>query len=179
MYDRLCGLVVRVPGYRSRDPWFDSRRYQIFWEIVGLERGPLSLVRIIEKLLECKSSDSGHENRINGRGDPFRWPRDTLYPQKLALTSPTGGGHSVGIVRLRTKGHGVFSFSFSSSVFWSLHFEMNGRHSAWRSSVTECRGRDYVVGTMLRTDVSRVDTSWFATRPKFESTSGECITNVE
>ena len=26
-----------------------------------------------------------------------------LYSQKLALTSPTGGGRSVGIVRLRTK----------------------------------------------------------------------------
>ena len=26
-----------------------------------------------------------------------------LYPQKLALTSPTGGGCSVGIVRVRTK----------------------------------------------------------------------------
>ena len=26
-----------------------------------------------------------------------------LYPQKLALTSPTGGGRSVGIVRMRTK----------------------------------------------------------------------------
>ena len=26
-----------------------------------------------------------------------------LYPQKLALTSPTGGGRSVGIVRARTK----------------------------------------------------------------------------
>ena len=26
-----------------------------------------------------------------------------LYPQKLALTSPTGGGRSVGIVRWRTK----------------------------------------------------------------------------
>ena len=25
------------------------------------------------------------------------------YPQKLALTSPTGGGRSVGIVRVRTK----------------------------------------------------------------------------
>jgi hypothetical protein len=29
------------------------------------------------------------------------------YPQKLALTSPSSGGRSVGIVRLRTKGHGV------------------------------------------------------------------------
>jgi hypothetical protein len=27
--DRLCGLVVRVPGYRSIDPGFDSQRYQI------------------------------------------------------------------------------------------------------------------------------------------------------
>jgi len=26
-----------------------------------------------------------------------------LYPQKLALISPTGGGRSVGIVRVRTK----------------------------------------------------------------------------
>jgi hypothetical protein len=28
--DRLCGLVVRVPGYRSRGPGFDSRRYVNF-----------------------------------------------------------------------------------------------------------------------------------------------------
>jgi hypothetical protein len=76
---------------------------------VGLERGPLSLVRIIEELLERKSSGTGKEQRINGRGDPSRWPRDTLYPQKLALTSPTSDGRSVGIVRLRTKSHGVFS----------------------------------------------------------------------
>jgi len=26
-----------------------------------------------------------------------------VYPQKLALTSPTGGGRSVGIVRVRTE----------------------------------------------------------------------------
>jgi hypothetical protein len=50
--DRLCGLLVRVPGYTSRGPGFDSRRYKIFSEIVGLERGPLSLVRISEELLE-------------------------------------------------------------------------------------------------------------------------------
>jgi hypothetical protein len=46
---------------------------------------------------------SGLENREYGRGDPLRWPRDTLYQLKLALTSPTGCGRSVGIVRLRTK----------------------------------------------------------------------------
>ena len=34
-----------------------------------------------------------------------------LYPQKLALTSPTGGGRSVGIVRSRTK---ATEFSFRS-----------------------------------------------------------------
>jgi hypothetical protein len=58
-FDRLCGLVVSVPGYRSIDPGFDSRRYQIFWEIVGLKWGPLSLVNITENLLEWKSSRSG------------------------------------------------------------------------------------------------------------------------
>jgi hypothetical protein len=105
--DRLCDLVVRVPGYRSRRPGFDSRSYQIFWDVVGLERGPLSLVRIIEELLEWKSSGPGQENRINGRRDPLRWPSDTLYPQKLALTSPTSGDGSVSIVRLRTKSRGV------------------------------------------------------------------------
>jgi hypothetical protein len=60
---RLCGLVVIGSGYRSRGPGFDSRRYQIFWEVVGLERGPLSLVRTTEELLEWKSSSSGLENR--------------------------------------------------------------------------------------------------------------------
>jgi hypothetical protein len=52
--DRLCGVVVTVPGYRSWGPGFDCRRYQIFWEVVGLERGPLSLVRIIERLRSRK-----------------------------------------------------------------------------------------------------------------------------
>jgi hypothetical protein len=28
--DRLCGLVVRVSGYRSRGTGFDSRNFQIF-----------------------------------------------------------------------------------------------------------------------------------------------------
>jgi hypothetical protein len=36
-YDCLCSLVVRVPGYRSSGLGVDSWRYQIFWEVVGLE----------------------------------------------------------------------------------------------------------------------------------------------
>jgi hypothetical protein len=36
MNDRLYGLVVNASGYRSRGPGFDSRRYQVFWEVVDL-----------------------------------------------------------------------------------------------------------------------------------------------
>jgi hypothetical protein len=46
--------VVKVPRYRSRRPGSDSRRYQIFWEVMGLERGPLSLVRITEERLRSR-----------------------------------------------------------------------------------------------------------------------------
>jgi hypothetical protein len=60
--DRLCGLVDRVPGYRSRGLGFDSRSYQIFLEVVRVEWGPLSRVIINEELIERKSSSSGLEN---------------------------------------------------------------------------------------------------------------------
>jgi hypothetical protein len=76
---------------------------------VGLERGPLSLVNTIEVQLGRNNSGSGLENREYGRGDPLRLPRDTLYPRKLALISPSSGCSSVGIVRLRTK---TTEFSF-------------------------------------------------------------------
>jgi hypothetical protein len=35
--------------------------------------------------------------------DPSRWPRGTLYPQQLALTSPKSGVRSFGTVRSRTQ----------------------------------------------------------------------------
>ena len=41
-----------------------------------------------------------------------------LYPQKLALTSPTGGSRSVGIVRMRTKAT-EFSLVIYSPFFFS------------------------------------------------------------
>jgi len=47
-----------------------------------------------------------------------------LYPQKLALTSPTGGGRFVGIVRSRTKAtefrHQCMSFSLFRKTRVSL-----------------------------------------------------------
>ena len=43
------------------------------------------------------------KTEINGRGNRCADHVTTLYPQKLVLTSPTGGDRSVGIVRPRTK----------------------------------------------------------------------------
>jgi hypothetical protein len=81
---------------------------------VGLERVPLSLVSTTEELLEKKSSGSGLENREYGRRDRHV---DNVAPsirQNLALTSPTSGGLSVGIVRSRTH---ATEFSLAKNTF--------------------------------------------------------------
>jgi hypothetical protein len=77
----FCGLVVRVPGYRSGGPGFDSRALQEK-KVVGLEWGPLSLMSTTEELLGRNSSGSGLESREYGRRDSSRgtWH---LYPQKI------------------------------------------------------------------------------------------------
>jgi hypothetical protein len=53
--DRLCGLVVRVLGYRAGGlcliPGTARKK-----KVVGLERGPLSLVSITEELLDRKAA---------------------------------------------------------------------------------------------------------------------------
>jgi hypothetical protein len=51
-FDRLCGLVVRVLGYRSGGP--GSINGTTKKKVVGLERGPLSLMSTTEELLERK-----------------------------------------------------------------------------------------------------------------------------
>jgi hypothetical protein len=61
--EELQQRVVRVPGCRSTDRGFDSQLCQIFCEVVGLERGLLSFMRITEEILVWKSSGSGLENR--------------------------------------------------------------------------------------------------------------------
>jgi hypothetical protein len=54
-----------------RRPGFDSRHYQEK-KVVGLERGPPSLVSTTEELIDRKSSGSCLENREYGRRDPSR-----------------------------------------------------------------------------------------------------------
>jgi hypothetical protein len=56
---------------------------------------------------ESKSSGSCLENREYGCRDPSRWPRGTLYPQKLAITSPTSGGSLGRYSSLADSDHGV------------------------------------------------------------------------
>jgi hypothetical protein len=70
---------------------------------VGLERGPPSLVSKIEELLGRKSSDSGLENRDYGRSGFVTLTTWQPLSAKVALTSLTNGGRSVGIVRSRTQ----------------------------------------------------------------------------
>jgi hypothetical protein len=52
--DRLCGVVVRVPGYRPRGPVSIPGATKFFRDLLGLERGPLSLVSTTEELLDRK-----------------------------------------------------------------------------------------------------------------------------
>jgi hypothetical protein len=51
--DRLCGLVVRVLGYRSGCPGSIPGTTKKK-KVMGLERGPLSLVNTTEELLNRK-----------------------------------------------------------------------------------------------------------------------------
>jgi hypothetical protein len=68
MLDSLCGLEVKgsgsIPG---------ATRF--FWEVMGLERGPLSLMSTTEELLGRESSESCLEIQQYGSRDPSRWPR--------------------------------------------------------------------------------------------------------
>jgi hypothetical protein len=83
IFASILSWLVRPPLWSSgqssclqiQRSGFDSRRYQIFWKVVGLERGSLSLVTIIEELLQGNSV-SGLEN---GNSRPWGF---------VALTTP-------------------------------------------------------------------------------------------
>jgi hypothetical protein len=102
----LTASVVYWSEFLATDPKARVRFPALPKKIVGLERGPLSLVSTTEELLDRKVAAPVWKT---GRRDPSRWRRGTLYPQKLAFISPTNGGRSVGVVRSRTQ---TMEFSF-------------------------------------------------------------------
>jgi hypothetical protein len=63
-----------------------------------------------EELFGRKSSYSSLESREYGLRNSSSWPRGKLYPQKSALTTPTSGGRSVGLVRSLTQATAFFYF---------------------------------------------------------------------
>jgi hypothetical protein len=100
--------VVRVLGYRSGGPGSipDITRKKV----VALELGPLSLVSTTEELLYRKVAVPVYKTENTAVGILHT---DNVAPsirKKLAITSPTSGRRSVGIVRSRTQ---TMEFSFN------------------------------------------------------------------
>jgi hypothetical protein len=85
----MQGSLVRFPGTTKK--------------VVGLERGALSLVSKTEELLDSKVTSPVYKTKNTAVGIRHA---DHVAPsilKNLAITSPTSGGRSVGIVRLRTQ----------------------------------------------------------------------------
>jgi hypothetical protein len=102
---------------------FHSRRYQILWELVGLEQGALNLVSTTEELLGKDSSVFGLENReycVGIRCTNHATP-------SIRRASPTSDGRSVGVVRSRTKAREFSSLHLLFIKFESKEF--NGLES--------------------------------------------------
>jgi hypothetical protein len=85
------------------------------WQRHEADHSPPTSVEVKKKWIYTSTSPihlhgvPGLENRDYGhRGSDHATP---LYPQKLALTSPTSGGRSVGIVGSRTKATGLVSMN--------------------------------------------------------------------
>jgi hypothetical protein len=116
--DRLCGLVVRVRDYRSRGP--GSIPGTTRKKVVGLERGLLSLVSTTEELLDRKVAAFVYKIENTAVGIRHDYHVAPSIRRMFAITSPTSGGRSFGIVRSRTQTMEFRSFLFYHSKFRNI-----------------------------------------------------------
>jgi hypothetical protein len=81
--DRLCGLVVRVSEPEVLGSIHGASRFsEKQWVWNGVHSASWGQVR---SYLEETVVAPVKKTETNDRGGPLRWPRNTLYPQKLAL----------------------------------------------------------------------------------------------
>jgi hypothetical protein len=88
---------------------FDSRHYQKK-KVVDLERGALSLVITTEELFDRKVAAPVYKTENTAVGIRHADHVAPSIRKKLAITSPTSGGLSVGIIHSQTQ---TMEFSFS------------------------------------------------------------------
>jgi hypothetical protein len=73
-----------------------------------------------------KNSGSGLEIQEYDFRDPLCCPRNTLYPQKWTLTSPSSGSHLPGIVSSQTKATEFVCLFFVITVIIIIIITANG-----------------------------------------------------
>jgi hypothetical protein len=129
--------VVRVLGYRSAGP--GSIRGTTRKKVVGLERGPLSLVSTTEELLNRKVATPVYKTENTAVGIRHA---DFLAPslrKKLAITSLTSVGRSVSIVRSRTQ-----------TMEFSLVLVLDEETKSKIKSILILHGMELLTGLILR-----------------------------
>jgi hypothetical protein len=72
-------------------------------KLVGLERGPLNLVSTTEELLDRRLEDPVYKTENTAVGIRHADHVAPSIRKMLAITSPTSGGRSIGLVRSRTQ----------------------------------------------------------------------------